>query len=251
MRLNYIVLLVFSFVSLLGCGPETQQRVQIDLASQPVIFADEWVKRMPPMVQVSPIEPIDRPISVLFVPFRVTQSMQHADELGYGIASSVWQTWLADQTFDTIEFSRGSQPYRRDLAIQEARSKGADLVVGGFITHYFAGGNNADSRVSMIIEIHDARNGVLIWSLAQTGIIPKQTFNDYLLFAVKTRLPSDPVFAIVSTMAQDMSTLIKTWRGKGGGSSEDKMPFSGRSVGSQPSFSGEQNNGASNRGSSF
>lgn len=216
MRLSHLILLATIILTLSACSAtrNLQQNMQADLAAQPLFLVDEWVKRMPPMVQVHPAHRVQHPLSVLFVPFRVTQKMEYPDELGYGVAATVWQNWLTQKTFSTIEFSRDSGPYRRDLALRLGRQRGADLVVGGFVTHFFAGGKNADSSVSLIVEIHDVRNGQLIWSLSQTGLIPKQSYSDFLIFGVKTRLPTDPNNAIISVMAIDMSNLIKSWQGQ-------------------------------------
>ncbi len=248
MRLRHLILLVTIILTLPACSAtrSIQQDMQADLANQPLFIVDEWVKRMPPMVQVHPAHKVDNQLSVLFVPFRVTQKMEYADELGYGVAATVWQNWLSEKTFSTIEFSRDAGPYRRDIAMMLAKQRGADLVVGGFVTHFFAGGKNGDSSVAMIVEIYDVRNGQLIWSFSQTGLMPKQSYSDFLLFGVKTRLPTDPNNAIISVMAHDMSNLIKEWQGQSfpvdNSFFNNTKPFTGSQPEMRPNYDG--NNGA-------
>lgn len=247
MRLRHLILLTMIILTLPACSAtrSIQQDLQADLASQPTFIVDEWVKRMPPAVQVHPSTTFEKPLSVLFLPFRVTQTMDNPQELGYGVAATVWQNWLANKTFSTIEFYRDAGPYRRDIALMLGRQRGADLVVGGFVTHFFAGGQNADSTVAMIVEIYDVRNGQLIWLLAQTGVISKQSYSDFLIFGVKSRLPTDPTSYIVNIMAKDMSDLIKEWQGqpipKDDSIFNDTKPFTGSQPVMRPNYDG--NNG--------
>ena len=61
------------------------------------------------------------------------------------------------------------------------------------------------------VEIYDTASGQLIWSMAQSALMPAREVNDYIVFATETRLPSDPMYALAKTMAEDMATVIARW----------------------------------------
>jgi hypothetical protein len=175
------------------------------------IYRDQWVQRNPPEVHVQPASQEGAAPSVLFLPFRVTQPMDHPNVVGYSVARIIWQTWLSMRLFPAMEFSGDDTPYRRDRAVMLGRQRGADMVVGGFVTYIYAGGTAGDSQVAVQLEAHDTHSGQLVWSLAQSGMLPAARTTDYFLFAAKTRLPSDPVHAIVQAMAGDMGKAIQNW----------------------------------------
>ena len=193
-----------------GCAT-MDDRLSFDLASQPVFYRDQWARRQPPLVYVQPAESADTQLTAVFLPFRVTQAITEPEVIGYTQARIVWQTWLSKRLFSVMEFAADQGPFRRDRAIALARAKGADLAIGGFVTYYYAGGSEWDSQVALQIEIYDTASGQLIWSMGQSALMPARTVNDYLIFATETRLPSDPMFALTKTMAEDMAEIIARW----------------------------------------
>jgi hypothetical protein len=184
------------------------EKTYVEAASPFVIYRDQWTRRDPPLVYVQPKDVLNALPPALFVPFRVTQPMRDPEIVGYTEARKVWQTWLAMQLFPTLEFAADAGPYRRDRALALARAKGADIVVGGFVTRYYPGGTAGSSEVALQVEIHDSRSGELIWSMAQSALMPASENNDFLLFSTRTRLPSDPMFVLTKVMAQDMGAVI-------------------------------------------
>lgn len=204
----FFALLLPGFVS--GCA-YLDDNVNLDLASQPKVYKDQWARRSAPMVYVQPAEATDAPLTALFMPFRVTQKITDPDMVGYSQARVVWQTWLNKRLFSVMEFASDSGPYRRDRAIALARAKGADLAIGGFVTYYYAGGSDADSQVALQVEIYDTASGQLIWSMAQSALMPARQVNDYILFATETRGPSDPMYVLAQAIADDMGDIIGRW----------------------------------------
>ena len=193
-----------------GCAV-FDDRVNFDLASQPTVYRDQWARRQPPLVYVQPAEVSDTQLTALFVPFRVTQAISEPEMIGYTQARVVWQSWLAKRLFSVIEFDADHGPFRRDRAIALARKKGADLAIGGFVTYYYAGGSEADSQVALQVEIYDTASGQLVWSMAQSALMPARTVNDYLIFATETRLPTDPMYALAKTIGDDMGDILARW----------------------------------------
>ena len=162
-------------------------------------------------MHVQAAEVADTRLTALFVPFRVTQAITRPDVIGYSEARTVWQTWLSMRLFSVLEFDADHGPFRRDTALRKARAKGADLLIGGFVTYYYNGGSASDSQAAIQVEIYDTKSGQLIWSVGHSALMPASKTNDYILFTTKTRLPSDPMYALTRAMAEDIGTLLGQW----------------------------------------
>ncbi|MDR0828224.1 MAG: hypothetical protein LBN33_10225 [Desulfovibrio sp.] len=205
---------LFVLALLLGACSTTRgidEQIRFDPADKTIIYRDQWVQRTPPEVHVRPVSAAPDGLRALFLPFRVSQQISNPNAVGYGVARTVWQTWLSMQIFPSLEFSGDDTPYRRDRAVELGRQRGADMVVGGFVTYLYAGGTAGASQLALQVEAHDVRSGQMIWSMSQSGIIPASQTNDYFLFATKTRLPSDPLHAIAQVIAGDMGKEIQDW----------------------------------------
>ena len=203
----FVLLLLFAST---GCST-VGNHVSFEIGSQPIVYVDQWTRRDPPTVYVYPKDAAGMEPSVYFVPFRVTQKITNPEIIGYTEARTMYHTWLSMEIFPIMEFAPEQGPYRRDRALAMARAKGADLLVGGFVTYYLAGGSTSESQVALQVEIYDAASGELICSMAQSALMPARETKDYLLFATKTRLPGDPMYAMTKTMAHDMGALLKNW----------------------------------------
>lgn len=209
-----LVCLVLALPALVsGCGMAgvMDDRVRFDLSGQATIYRDQWARRQPPVVYVQPAESADGQLTAMFFPFRVTQKITEPEIIGHTQARIFWQTWLHQRLFSVIEFDADHGPFRRDRALALARARGADLAIGGFVTYFYAGGSEWDSQVAVQVEIYDTASGQLIWSMAQSALMPAREVNDYILFATETRLPSDPMYALAKTMAEDMGAVIARW----------------------------------------
>lgn len=201
-------LLAPAFVT--GCAGMNND-VGFDLASQPVIYSNQEIRRDAPLVYVSPAENAEMQLTALFMPFRMTQAITNPEMIGYSQGRIVWQTWLSKRLFSIMEFNGDNGPYRRDTAIRLAREKGADLAIGGFVTYYNPGGPDGFSQLALQIEIYDASSGELLWSMAQSAMVPARKVNDYIVLATETRGPSDPMYALARTIASDTGDLIAKW----------------------------------------
>ena len=89
------------------------------------------------------------------------------------------------------------------------------MVIGGFVTRVYAGGTAGDSDLAIQLEAHDTRTGQLVWSMAQSGMIPASRTSDYFIFATTSRLPSDPLYAITQAIASDMGVQVQNWMAGG------------------------------------
>lgn len=205
-RILLLILLCILFFT--GCS--VKDRVDVSFSDKPAYYMDAYVTRGKPEIHVYPLTDVGG-IKVIFVPFKVVQKMDNPEMVGYSLARGFWQTWASMEVFDQFEFFAEAGPFRRDLAIAYARSRGADMVVGGFVTHIFAGGNSSDNRLSLQIEAYDVGSGLLVWSMAQGGVLPAPKTRDYIIFATKRQLSTDPMQLLNSTLAHDMGTIMKEW----------------------------------------
>ena len=206
-----LLALGLAVAALLGGCARIQDNVSFDMTAPAMFYKNQWARRGDPLVHVQAAEISDVSLTALFVPFRVTQPISNPEIIGYSEARTVWQTWLGMRIFSTMEFDAEAGPFRRDVALRRARAKGADLLVGGFVTYYYSGGSISDSQIALQIEIYDTRTGQLVWSVGHSALMPASTFNDYIVFTTKTRLPSDPIYALTRVIAEDIGALLGQW----------------------------------------
>ena len=188
------------------------------------IQVDNFVRRQEPAVYVQPMHKADHRPTALFVPLRMTQGISNAVTFSNALSRQVWQIWLSLNAFQRLEFAPADVPFEPSSALAQARRIGAELVVGGYITHYFDGGTGGTSSLSLSIEIYDVRSGVLLWSMSQGGMMESRQVHDFYLFTITERNPGDPAGLIARSLAWDMGRLVLKWvdpfaasRGKSGG----------------------------------
>lgn len=195
------------------------------------ILADNFVRRQPPAVYVQPEAPLGHRPRALFVPLRAVQQINNAVTFSDLLSRQIWQIWLSQNAFNTLEYAPQAGPFNRDRALALARRKGAELLVGGVINHYMDGGQNGESSVSLNIEIYDVKSGNLIWSMAQGGLMEPEKKHNFYLFEVTERNPADPSGLITRSLAWDMGQLIRQWVNPGIG--DDKSSTWDKITGNQ------------------
>ena len=172
---------------------------------------DNFVRRQNPAVYVSPLRPAGHRPKALFVPFRMMQQTAGAITVADQITRQFWQIWLSLNAFQTLQYEPEAGPYDPNRALYLARREGAELVIGGYINHFIDGASGGDSSVSLAVEIYDVKSGMLIWSLAQGGMMESRQVHDFYLFSIKERNPVDAAGFIVRTLAWDMGHEILYW----------------------------------------
>ncbi|MBQ7585700.1 MAG: hypothetical protein IJU40_05575 [Desulfovibrionaceae bacterium] len=191
------------------------------------IQIDNHVRRQKPAVAVQPTSPCGHRPTAVFIPLRMRQEMSNATSFSNNLSRQIWNVWLSLSAFHTLEFIETSFPYRPDMALQIARNKGAELCVGGYIDHYIDGGTGGTSSVSISIEIYDAKRGVMLWSMAQGGMMESRQVHDFYLFSVAERNPGDPAGLIARSLGWDMGQLLLKWINPAAmrGKKQDTFPF--------------------------
>lgn len=165
-------------------------------------------------VYVAPRGGATQGLSALFMPLRVDTEMQYARTIGREVMRTFWQTWLSREVLPRQVYDDQLFYYGARSAIAEGRARGADLVVTGVLTHYFIGGPQSDTEVSLRIDIYETETGAMVWSMAQSGAIEFVRDENYILF-VKTqqRRPDWESYLVVEDIARSMAVPVRDWSG--------------------------------------
>ncbi|MCR4666647.1 MAG: hypothetical protein K5657_05060 [Desulfovibrio sp.] len=172
---------------------------------------DNHVRRQPPALSVTPQVKASHHPKAVFLPLRMTQQMSGAVSFSNNISRQFWNIWISLSMFHTLEFCETPIPYSPAMAIDIGRRKGAELAIGGYIHHYIDGGSGGTSSMSLAVEVYDVRSGVLLWSMAQGGMMESRQVHDFYLFSVKERNPGDPAGLICRSLAWDMGLVLLNW----------------------------------------
>lgn len=196
-----------------GLGGAVSPKLNLtgDAATPLQIQLTNWVRRQDPRIFVRPTVSPGKAPTALFVPLRITQEMRDPVSVSRNLSRTVWQAWLGLNTFSVLEYAHDAQPYDPRLALELGRQKCADVVVGGYITHYLDGGHTGNTEVSISMEVWETATGTLLWSLAQGGLLEYQSSHDFYLFSLRTRQPADPPAVILHTLAVEMGRPVAAW----------------------------------------
>lgn len=199
-----------------GCAtPPDDSRSTVNVTGDfgtPLQFQiNNFVRRQPPAVYVAPQQALGRRPRAVFVPLRTMQQIADPGSFSHMFSRQIWQVWLSLNAFQSLEYVANAGPYEPSRAIALARRQGAEFVVGGYITHYLDGGSGGTSSLSLAMEVYDARSGVLLWSMAQGGIMEARQVHDFYLFSIKERNPGDPAGFIARSLAWDMGREVLAW----------------------------------------
>lgn len=210
-----LMVCVLTFASL-GCArspDDSYSSVSLtgDFSAPFQILTDNFVRRQPPAVYVRPDSPLGYRPTALMVPLRMMQQMNNAVTFSDLLSRQIWQVWLSQGAFSTLEYAPQAGPFERNRALALARQKGAQVLVGGFINHYMDGGSGGESSISLSVEAYDVKTGNMIWQIAQGGLMDKEKKHDFYLFTVTERNPADPSSLIVRSLAWDMGKIILKW----------------------------------------
>lgn len=207
-----LALLTLSLALLSGCGTNpVNVSMTGEMATPYHVHYTENVTRNPPILFVQPSGSPDEPLTALFVPLRVTQNINHSKNISRNLSRQLWQIWLSQKAFATLEYDDSISPHRVSDALPLARKRGAKLLIGGYITHLMDGGTVADSEESITLEIYEVATGNLLWSMGQGARLDKKQASDFYLFSIQSRMPGDPLGLITRTLAQDMGMEIYYW----------------------------------------
>lgn len=229
-RRSFWISLKFSLVCALMCASlgcarspdDSYSSVSLtgDFSAPFQVLTDNFVRRQPPALYVQPTSPIGYRPTALMVPLRMMQQMNNAVTFSDLLSRQIWQVWLSQGAFSTLEYAPQAGPFERNRALALARQKGAQVLIGGFINHYMDGGSGGESSISLSVEAYDVKTGAMIWSIAQGGLMDKEKKHDFYLFTITERNPADPSSLIVRSLAWDIGNVLRKWVNPSAGNNE-------------------------------
>ncbi|SMF08949.1 OmpA family protein [Desulfovibrio gilichinskyi] len=181
------------------------------LTTQSIFYEDAKVQLSQLMVYSRPEKPHYGPLSALFYPYFVTQTIKDGKDWGKLISKNVWQNWTSLQIFPSMVFDDELVYRGLDDAMFTARSRGFDLLVVGFVPYLYLGHTMDDSAVTLQVKIYETKHGQMVCSFEQSGRIPKRMDDDFIIIKREHRMPDSAFFQIVQSIATDMAVPLTSW----------------------------------------
>lgn len=189
----------------------SEGRMDFDLSQGIRIYNNAKVYVSDLQVNVAANRSLEAKPTALFVPFGLVQTSLDHHGISYGVSRILWQQFLAEQTFSILEFSETPPPYRVEQAIQGAKARGAQFLIGGYITHFIDGASVGDSKLAIQLEIYDTNTGSLLWAINQSGVSPYKTDKNNALFTIHNRMPIDAMSTLISVIGADLARYLHHW----------------------------------------
>ncbi len=204
-------ILTFFATACVPSGPNAKLSTHGETATPLHVISDARVTVSPIRVYVRPDISPTTPLKGLFVPLRVTQDMASPKNLSYNLSRQIYQVWLAQKAFVALEYNDYNIPFQVSDALALARSKGANVLIGGYISNFLDGGTVGTSTVSIQIEMYEVATGSMIWSLAQGASIEKKQAVDLFTTGYQERMPEDAAGLMVRSVGFDIGDRIARW----------------------------------------
>lgn len=185
--------------------------VDPSLTDQTVVYNNAPVRKSTLQVSLHPKGRQYRPLTAYFHPFAIQQNNSDYYHLSTAFAQIFQSAWLEERLFPIMEFESGIPYQGVRTALARARNRGADLLVLGSVPYFYAGHTVDDTAITIKIDIYNAQNGQLLWSMMQSGRIEDRFPDDYIYVMHKTRLPDSPFNKIIRAIAKDMAIPLKSW----------------------------------------
>ncbi len=181
------------------------------IATQSTYYEDVEVQLSQLMVYSRPEKPHYGPLSALFYPFHVTQTMHKSSDWGRQIGKGVWQNWTSLQIFPSMVYDDKLAYRGLDDALFTARSRGYDLLVVGTVPYLYLGHTMDDSALTLQVQIYETKRGQMVCSFEQSGRIEKKMDDDFLILKRQHRMPDSAFYKIVQAIATDMAVPLTSW----------------------------------------
>lgn len=181
------------------------------IATQSIYYEDAEVQLSQLMVYSRPEKPHYGPLSALFYPFHVTQTIYKGGDWGRLVAKGIWQNWTGLQIFPSMVYDENLIYRGLDEALYTARSRGYDLLVVGFVPYLYLGHTMDDSAVTVQIKIYETRRGNMVCSFEQSGRIEKKMDDDFIIVKREHRMPDSAFYKIIQAIATDMAVPLTSW----------------------------------------
>ncbi len=206
----FTLLLFPLLLALTGCQPRAT-------AFEPhvwpqVVYTEASQELAAPLYHVTPDHAGSKPGKALVLPFTISQEIDNPVRIGSEVGRIFWQAWQSGQVFDELHFSNTPSWPDTSSGLQRARDLDVDAVVLGRVTHLLLGGSQGDSSVALQVEVYDAANGRMLWSVEHAGRIERIRDEDFILFVRKSRMPEGSGLVLVRDLALDLAPAVRLWQ---------------------------------------
>jgi len=190
-------------VTLMFCGCATDP---FDVNLYGLRYHDDAAVEVSELVEaVTPASMPDADLRALILPFALRQDIAVRKDVGREMADIFRLAWLQKRIFGTMEYD-SSQPWPGLAeAMDQARAKGANILVSGNVSQYFEGSGTGRTSIGVTVEIHWVPDGTLIWSAAQSAAMEAGPDKDYVVVRSTRRLPEHPTYAVMRALAASMA----------------------------------------------
>lgn len=176
------------------------------------VYTDKQVEKSDLVVTVRPKERQLTPLKTLMYPFWIQQDIRGSNlPLGQEIAGIVQGVWIQKELFPTLALDEKLRYTNRDTALEVARSRGADILVLGFVPYLYAGSTIDDTAITLQVNCYETRTGQLVLSMTQSARVDYRPPKDWVIVDHVTRMPDAPLWVAVRAMAEDMAVPMASW----------------------------------------
>ena len=174
-------------------------------------YAEPYVVRSTAPMSVVPSDVPQSPPNAIMYSFQLDQDIDYRGKLGEELGKLFYKTWVGKGVFPQLVYEDKRDFPGKARALEFASQKGADLVIRGVITNYMFGGSQGTTSLNIHVDIYQASNGMLIWSMDHSGRIENTPVQDYILWEREIRMPESPEYVIMSALAKDLAKPVKEW----------------------------------------
>ncbi|MUM76134.1 OmpA family protein [Pseudodesulfovibrio sp. F-1] len=192
--------------ALISCG-----HIDPSITDQTRVYSDPTVRKSPLQVAVHPKGRQYRPLTAYFHPFIIQQENSDYAQLSVSFARIFNNVWLEERLFSTMEFRPENTYQGVNTALRQARMRGADLTIVGYVPYFYAGHTLDDTAITIQIDIYETASGTLVWTMLQSGRIESKLPKDYIYFRHEFRMTDAPFDMIIRSIASDMAIPLKAW----------------------------------------
>ncbi|MEF2144944.1 MAG: OmpA family protein [Desulfovibrionaceae bacterium] len=184
---------------------------QPSITQQSEIVTDAEVDRSELAIHVRPADRLHTPPKALLYPMWIREQLPERLELGRQMGRVLHGLWAGELLFPTLAYDERMVFHGRDKALDEARRRGADLLILPIVPYIYTGGSVDDTAMTLQLEIYDTKSRQLIFSMLQAGRMEFQRNKDWILWVSRTRMPDSPLYAIIRALGRDMAVPLASW----------------------------------------
>ena len=205
-----MILLCLSLLVVCGCAGEKNGEHAagtVDVSLHEIRYRDD--ARVVHSALVEAVTPVAIPaesLRALMLPFAVRQDIAVRRDIGREMGDIFRLTWLEKRVFQILQYDGADVWPGLEDALARARKQNANILVTGNLSQFYQAAAVGRTNISLTVEIYWVPDGTLLWSAAQAGAMEGAPDTDYALVRTVRRLPDNPTYAVMRSLAESMAT---------------------------------------------